>query len=251
MLISGRIIYVAKPKFSPRAVRERRAALRKKALRVLVVENHSDTREGIQRFLKTLGYHATATASMTAALTSTETETFDLLLSDISLPDGDGWKLLESLRAQGREPRHSGAMSGLSGPVERARSREAGYKAHLIKPFSPQDLEKVLHQAADELAPLMIASAPALQRHERWRQRMHDGLCQQLAASSLLQAALVNRLETLVQSSETPAGRLARENPPDDLKSTLAALTDEARRIGELVHEALGETRAIMREMEA
>lgn len=239
-----------KPKFSPKTVRERRASLRQKALRVLVVENHSDTREGIQLFLKALGYHATATGSMAKALTLTETETFDLLLSDITLPDGDGWKLLEVLRSRGREPRHAIAMSGLSGQVEQARSREVGFKAHLVKPFAPRDLEKVLHQAADELAPLAIASAPAIQRFDLWRQRMHDGLCQQLAASSLLQAALVNRLETLIKSSETIDKPVNQKALEDGSKSTLTELANEARRIGELVHEALGETRAIMREME-
>ena len=251
MSACGRIKDVSKSKFSPKAVRERRATLRQKALRVLVVENHSDTREGIQIFLKALGYHATATGSVAAALASAETETFDLLLSDISLPDGDGWKLLHALRARGREPRQSVAMSGLSGPAEQARSREAGYKAHLVKPFSPQDLEKVLHQAADGLTPLVVASSPALQRNDQWRQRMHDGLCQQLAASSLLQAALVNRLESLVVPPETSTGSTDGENPADGSKPTLAELAGEARRIGELVHEALGETRAIMREMEA
>ena len=239
-----------KQKFSPKSTRERRASLRKKVLRVLVVENHSDTREGIQLFLKALGYHAVSTGTAREALAAAQRETFDLLLSDIALPDGDGWKLLTTLRERGQEPRHSVAMSGLNGPVEQARSREAGYKAHLVKPFAPQDLERVLHQVADNLAPLVMATAPALTRQKGLRQRLHDGLCQQLAASSLLQAALINRLEALDQSPKTTNRVHDAATSLDKADLSLAEVVGEARRIGELIHEALDETRAVMQVME-
>ena len=241
---------MSKQKFSPKSVREKRASLRKTVLRVLVVENHPDTREGIQLFLKALGYQATATGSMAEALALSEREQFDLLLSDITLPDGDGWRLLAALQAYGREPRHAIAMSGLSGSVEQARSRAAGYTAHLVKPFSPQELEKVLHRVADELAPSVVAAAPTAGHQDRLRQRLHDGLCQQLAASSLLQAALVNRLVSLDESSETATGIHGKDKPMNGAKSVLSEVVDEARRIGQLIHETLAEMRAIMQELE-
>ena len=237
-----------KQKFIPKLVRERRATLRGKMLRVLVVENHSDTREGIQLFLKALGYHALSTGSTAEALTLAGRETFDLLLSDITLPDGDGWKLLNTLRARGQEPRQSIAMSGLNTPADQARSREAGYKAHLVKPFSPQDLERVLHQMADDRAPLAVSSVSATTQQDRLRQRLHDGLCQQLAASSLLQAALINRLEALGKPLEKSSS-FHEDGPLLDGLDSLSAVADEARRIGKLIHEALEETRAIMQEM--
>ena len=237
---------VPKPKFSPKTMRERRAALRSRMLRVLVVENHSDTREGIQLFMKALGHHAMSTGTAAAAKALAHRETFDLLLSDITLPDGDGWQLLTDLRATGREPRQSIAMSGLGTPADQARSRAAGYKAHLVKPFSPVDLEKVLHQVADDLAPLAVASVPTGHSRSLLRQRLHDGLCQQLAASSLLQAALANRLEALGKSEKLDGEPV----PIDGAASAALEIAGEARRIGELIHKALEETRAIMSEFQ-
>ena len=235
-----------KQKFHPKLVRERRASLRSKMLRVLVVENHSDTREGIQLFLKALGYHAASTDSAAAAKALAQHETFDLLLSDITLPDGDGWQLLNELRASGREPRQAIAMSGLSSPADQARSRAAGYKAHLVKPFAPQELQKVLHRVADDLTPLVVATAPVACVYERLRQRLHDGLCQQLAASSLLQAALVNRLESLGK----PDGGKGEKVFVNGAASAVSEAVNEAKHIGKLIHEALDETRALMTEMQ-
>ena len=241
-----RIRKVPNQKFSPKTMRERRASLRSKMLRVLVVENHSDTREGIQLVLKALGYHAVPAGTAAEARTLAQRETFDLLLSDITLPDGDGWQLLTELRASGREPRQSIAMSGLNSPADRARSRTTGYKTHLVKPFSPQDLEKALHHIADDLAPLAVASVPTGKVRKRWRQRLHDGLSQQLAASSLLQAALVNRLEALGRSESTTGAPVFT----DGAASEALNIAGEARRIGKLIHEALEETHTLMSEMQ-
>ena len=241
---------MSKQKFSPSTVRGRRASLRRKALRVLVVENHSDTREGIQRFLKVLGYHAAPTASMQEALALASHDTFDVLISDLTLPDGNGWDLIRLLRERGQAPRHSVAMSGLSSASDQARSRAAGYKAHLVKPFSPEQLQKVLHEVANDLAPLIIASAPKEDRQAGLRQKLHDGLCQQLAASSLMQAALVNRLETMRQASALVPVSSRQDDPADDAPLALAEVVEEARHIGCLIHQALDQTRALMGELE-
>ncbi len=206
---------------------------RARALHVLVVENHSDTRQGVKAFLKALGYRASFAEDKSGALALAGQETFDLLLSDISLPDGNGWELLQALDAQGRRPAHAIAMSGLGDLADQTRSREAGFELHLVKPFRPQELEQALRQAAAspprEQPPASAPPANAL------RKRLHDGLCQHLAAAALLQGALANTLEALAKTPAVPAARL------ED-----AAL--ESRQISRLIDEALEETLSLLRD---
>ncbi len=80
---------------------------------------------------------------------------------------------------------------------------------------------------------------------EDLRQKLHDGLCQQLAGSALLQAALVNRLEQLGRgmTAATDDSSYRRE-----MDSALQEILAEARQVGDLLHAALVETRTIMQE---
>ncbi len=75
-------------------------------------------------------------------------ETFDLLLSDIHLPDGDGWALPGLLEQAGKRPPHAIAMSGFGSVEDAERSRVAGFRAHLIKPGVPGELEAALRAVA-------------------------------------------------------------------------------------------------------
>lgn len=213
------------------------AARRADALRILVVENHSDTRQGIEAFLKALGHRAAFAEDKADALARAGRSTFDVLLSDISLPDGNGWELLQTLDAQGQRPAHAIAMSGLGDRADQVRSLEAGFELHLVKPFRPQELEDALRRVA--VSPVrqeVPAKAPPTRVSVRSRlhQRMHDGLAQHLAAATLLQGALTNGLEAL--STATAA-------PPTRLKEAVA----ESRQIGRLLDEALAETLSLMR----
>lgn len=81
------------------------------------------------------------------ALRSTEC---DVLISDIGLPDGDGWELLRT--AELRQPVFAIAMSGFGMNADRSKSKAAGFRHHLLKPFQPDELEGVLDEAAAELA---------------------------------------------------------------------------------------------------
>lgn len=218
-----------------------------KVLRILVVENHPDTRQGIQLFLQALGHHTLPAGSMTAALALAAHEPFDVLLSDVSLPDGDGWTLLGALIACGQRPPHAFAMSGLGSAEDFARSREAGFERHLLKPFPPEELEEALLGISRDLVsgvPRLPDPPPTLPKPGRLQQRMHDGLCQQLAAASLLQAALVHRLE---QTGRAAPGVDLR--PGEEPKTLPPAVLVEARQVSQLIHEALQETQTLMREL--
>jgi len=123
-------------------------AERPHSLRVLVVEDHPDTLRALELFIKALGHHPTLARNMQEALLvgSAENEEFDLLLSDLRLPDGDGWELLLQLRKCGCCPKRAIAMSGWSGTEDFMRSKTAGFEAHLIKPFTPKVLQSALLQ---------------------------------------------------------------------------------------------------------
>ena len=87
-----------------------------------------------------------------AALRVADEEPFDVLLSDLALPDGDGWELLGRLEQTGRRPRYAIAMSGRYGIAGFARSQAAGFAVHLVKPFPPANLARALEAAGHALA---------------------------------------------------------------------------------------------------
>lgn len=114
-------------------------------LLIFIVENHPDTLLYLQRYLEQLGNEVHAAPDMTTALERVPTLAVDLLISDIGLPDGDGWELMRRLgRDGGFLPV---AMSGCGANADKARSRSVGYRHHLIKPFLPDELDPILDEA--------------------------------------------------------------------------------------------------------
>src|SRR5271165_1704862 len=67
------------------------------ALTIFLVENHEDTVRYLQLFLEQFGYKVSVAADMTTALREIPKSRCDVLISDIGLPDGDGWQLMEEL----------------------------------------------------------------------------------------------------------------------------------------------------------
>ena len=118
-------------------------------LRVFIVENHADTREFLTVMLEALGHVAISADSMSKALRQIPASNCDVLLSDIGLPDGDGWELLGKLNLQ--RPIFAIAMSGFGMAGDRARSKAAGFRHHLVKPMGLEQLEAILVEAAREL----------------------------------------------------------------------------------------------------
>jgi CheY-like chemotaxis protein len=119
-------------------------------LRIFVVENHADTLKYLRLYLEQLNHVVESAQTMGEALTVLAREKFDVLISDIGLPDGDGWELLR--RAGPSRPDYAIAMSGFGLSADRTKSREAGFRNHLLKPFMPDDLARNLEEAAAERA---------------------------------------------------------------------------------------------------
>jgi CheY-like chemotaxis protein len=115
------------------------------SLSVFLVENHEDTVRYMQLYLQQLGYVVAVAADMGKALQEIPKAQCDVLISDIGLPDGDGWQLLESLGSS--RPPFAIAMSGYGTGNDQRKSRDVGYDHHLVKPFTPDALLALLREA--------------------------------------------------------------------------------------------------------
>jgi signal transduction histidine kinase/CheY-like chemotaxis protein len=114
-------------------------------LRLLLVEDHLPTLKTLSHLLKHDGHHVVTATNLTEALAATAVNTFDLVISDLGLPDGSGNELMEKLRsAYGL----SGiALSGYGMEEDLVRSRAAGFVTHLVKPVAIADLRRALISA--------------------------------------------------------------------------------------------------------
>jgi CheY-like chemotaxis protein len=120
-----------------------------RAMRILLVEDHAQTRQWLQVSLEGRGYVVQSAKRFEEALTLLGDGGWDLLLSDIGLPDGSGWDLLMMSAVK---PRFAIAMSGYGAELDHARSKAAGFRAHLVKPFTKKQLEVALDEAVLALA---------------------------------------------------------------------------------------------------
>jgi CheY-like chemotaxis protein len=111
---------------------------------ILVVDDHDDTLRSMTMLLTRLGYEVLAAESMTDALRIAEERHFDILLSDIGLPDGNGLELLKKIRARRNVP--ALALSGFGMDEDIDRSRGAGFSDHLTKPVSIDRLQAAISQ---------------------------------------------------------------------------------------------------------
>lgn len=117
---------VAAPPAEPKPSTSRR-------LKLLLVEDHADTSRVMARLLRSLDHDVHAVGDVKAALHSAERQRFDLVISDIGLPDGSGLELMRQLRE--RYQLKGIALSGYGMEDDMRRSREAGFEAHVTKPI--------------------------------------------------------------------------------------------------------------------
>jgi PAS domain S-box-containing protein len=110
---------------------------------ILVVEDEADTREFLRRFLTAQGAQVTTAGTADEALSQLPASHADLLISDIGLPEVDGYELLQRIR-QAEAGSGGGipaiALTAYVRPEDRARAFRSGYQAHLAKPIEPVDL---------------------------------------------------------------------------------------------------------------
>ena len=121
------------------------------SLCVLVVENHPDTLTSIKLYLEDSGYKVITAMTVAEAVRLAEKHPCNVLLCDIGLPDGTGWQLMEKLRSA-KVSVYGIAMSGFGMNADNAKSRAAGFRHYLLKPFKGAELDSALGEAAEELA---------------------------------------------------------------------------------------------------
>lgn len=110
--------------------------------RLLVVEDHADTVTMLAKLLASAGYSVKTASSAAAALELAAKENFDLLVSDLGLPDDTGYQLMRQIKQ--RYGTKGIAMSGYGMDEDIRKSREAGFGEHLVKPISfPQLLQAI------------------------------------------------------------------------------------------------------------
>jgi PAS domain S-box-containing protein len=114
--------------------------------RILLVEDHRDSADMLSQLLVLNDYEVTVARTVQEAL-GMAADDFDILISDIRLPDGSGLDLMRRLRS--RQPIRGIAISGFGTEEDRRRSLEAGFGTHLTKPV---DFNRLL-EAIENVAP--------------------------------------------------------------------------------------------------
>lgn len=120
-------------------------------LRLLVVEDHHDTADMLQRLLVRRGYKVRAANSVAGALEAANEFPFDVLVTDIGLPDGTGVELFQSLRQRRGESIRGVALSGFGMDEDIARSKEAGFSNHITKPVDFSVLQRCLSEIGQSM----------------------------------------------------------------------------------------------------
>jgi len=131
----------------PRRTRQGKASSRRFKRCVLVVDDVPDVTEMIGLFLKHAGYEVATADSAPAALRLAYERAFDIIISDIGMPEMNGYELAESLR---RRAEYQGipiiAVTGYSEYDDRGRALRSCFNAHLTKPIDPSELLQLMNE---------------------------------------------------------------------------------------------------------
>src|SRR6266404_9242111 len=127
---------------APRMVKLASPVPESRPLRILLVDDHRDTCIALERLLVRRGHLVAAAHNVRSAMEAAARNSFDLLISDIALPDGTGTELMTYLHAIARIPGIAISGFGMNGDVQK--SLEAGFVEHLVKPVKMEHLEAAI-----------------------------------------------------------------------------------------------------------
>ncbi|MGG6265943.1 ATP-binding protein [Leptolyngbya sp. AN03gr2] len=119
-------------------------------LRVLIVDDQPDTRDLIQFVLEDSGAIVTVAESVATAIAHLNQTMPDLLVSDLGMPDADGFELIQWVRSQscGLEKIPAIALTAFASEVTQQQTISAGFQRHLVKPIDPDALIRAVCQLA-------------------------------------------------------------------------------------------------------
>jgi signal transduction histidine kinase/ActR/RegA family two-component response regulator len=115
--------------------------------RLLLVDDHHDTCTGMKMMLERRGYDITVAHSADQALEKARSQEFDLVISDIGLPDRSGYELMRELQTTGSV--RGIALSGYGMEHDVTKARAAGFSEHLTKPINFERLEATIENLLD------------------------------------------------------------------------------------------------------
>lgn len=116
--------------------------------KVLVVEDNPEMAEVLKRILVRSGFTVQIARSIQAAVQRSEAQSFDLVISDVALPDGSGISLMRQLRS--RRPISGIAVSGHESETLVSLCQRAGFAEYLVKPVKEQDLLDALQRVLEQ-----------------------------------------------------------------------------------------------------
>lgn len=111
--------------------------------RVLIVEDHGDTRRVLSNLLHRWGFDVSTAESLKSGLAFIEAKHFDAIVSDISLPDGTGYALVAEAKRKDNKLKAI-ALSGYTSAADVAIGKMCGFDHHLSKPFDCHLLRTLL-----------------------------------------------------------------------------------------------------------
>jgi len=121
----------------------------RQSMRILLVEDHEDTNRSLTSLLRRRGYHVQPALTFQSALELGAKEKFDVLISDLGLPDGSGIDLIQKLVSK---PPLGIALTGFGMEQDIRRSRDAGFQHHLVKPIDLNKLDSLIQEGAASLS---------------------------------------------------------------------------------------------------
>lgn len=113
--------------------------------RVILVEDQAEIAESLRRFLTIVGYKVYVAPDVASARALAKAVEFDVLVSDLRLPDGTGWDLMQELSSE--HPVRAIAISGYNSPDDIAHSKRVGFLDHIAKPLVTERLTAAIEKA--------------------------------------------------------------------------------------------------------
>jgi signal transduction histidine kinase/CheY-like chemotaxis protein len=123
----------------------------RQGMRILLVEDHEDTNRSLTNLLRRRGYQVQSALDFQSALDLSSKVQFDVLISDLALPDGSGIDLVQKL--QSTRPVIGIALTGFGMEDDIRKGREAGFHYHLVKPIDLNRLDLLIQESANSLPP--------------------------------------------------------------------------------------------------
>lgn len=112
--------------------------------RILLIDDHADTLWSLKRLLSRRGYEVITTSSYAEAVKTSQQGVYDVIISDLGLPDGSGLDLIKELRQYSGAP--AIALSGYGMESDMTHTREAGFAEHITKPVDFPSLMEALRR---------------------------------------------------------------------------------------------------------